>query len=137
MRAALRKMGLEAVPSLIDALRDADFHVKYWSTKMLSEIGQDAVPALIEALMDKVVNVRYWSAQAQRLDRPEGQIGRAGPHQVPQGRALECPVRECPGAGFLWPGRQDAVPALSEAHKDEVWQVRTAAEQALQTIQGK
>ena len=71
--------------------------VRYASAQAMGQIGPDAreaVPALIEALMDTVADVRYWSALALGRIGPEAKA--AVPTLIsPQGRALECPVREC------------------------------------------
>nr|MDJ0632665.1 HEAT repeat domain-containing protein [Xenococcaceae cyanobacterium MO_188.B29] len=55
---ALEKMGQPAVPALITALQDDDYHVSYSAVGALSEIGQPAVPTLIAALQDEDYRVR-------------------------------------------------------------------------------
>ena len=53
---ALEKVGLAAVPALIDALKDKDYLVRQWAAIALGFIGVEAktaLPALIDALKDK------------------------------------------------------------------------------------
>src|SRR5207237_602791 len=54
---------------LIDALKDADYEVRYYVATALSAIGGDAVDPLIQALEDKLATTR--SAAAYAL----GQLG--------------------------------------------------------------
>ena len=52
----------DAVPALVEALRDRDFF--YFAAKSLSDIGSDAVPALVDALRNDNVLLRRGAAGA-------------------------------------------------------------------------
>ena len=78
---ALSRIGAEAVPALIAALRDPDAPVRLQAARALSRIGPEAapaVPALTAALSDHDVLVRRNAARAL------GQIGPAAKHAVPE-----------------------------------------------------
>jgi len=59
----------DVVGGLIDALKDADYEVRYYVATALSAVGSDAVEPLIKALEDKSATTR--SAAAYAL----GQLG--------------------------------------------------------------
>ena len=48
----------DVVGALIDALKDADYEVRYYVATALSAIGGDAVDPLIQALEDKLATTR-------------------------------------------------------------------------------
>ncbi len=73
---ALGKIGdPQALPALIEALKDKDSGVREVAAGALREIGPQALPALIEALKDKDSEVRRAAAEAL------GKIG--GPQALP------------------------------------------------------
>lgn len=94
---------VEAVPDLIDALRDDYTNVQRQAGRALEKIGQPAVPALVDA-------VRFSPKMRPRAVMILGQIG---------------------------PAAKEAVPALTDALKDEDQQVRLEAEKALAKIRKK
>jgi HEAT repeats len=58
---ALSQFGKQGVPTLINALKDKDWYIRYQAANALGEIGfaaKDALPALNDAVKDKNVNVR-------------------------------------------------------------------------------
>jgi HEAT repeats len=58
---ALPKFGKQGVPTLITALKDKDWYIRYQAANALSEIGydaKDAIPTLNDAVKDENLNVR-------------------------------------------------------------------------------
>src|SRR5262249_34279821 len=97
----------EAIPILIDVIKDKDGNVRPIAISNLARFGakaKGAVPNLIEALKDAQPYTRWMSAYAL------GQIGADA---------------------------KDAVPALREALKDKDPNVRQYAGMALKRIEGK
>ena len=59
----------EAVPALIEALKDSNPGVSYRAAEALGDIGPDAkesIPALVEALKESDTDLRFWAASAMR-----------------------------------------------------------------------
>ena len=54
----------DAVPALIQALKDQHEEVRNNAAWTLGRIGKDAVPALIQALKDQNIEVRQYAAGA-------------------------------------------------------------------------
>lgn len=69
----------DVVGGLIDALKDADYEVRYYVATALSAIGSDAVEPLIRALEDKLATTRSAAAYA---------LGQLGPPAAPATAAL-------------------------------------------------
>lgn len=95
----------DAIPALINALKDPDVDVRQWAAVALEWIGEDAkeaVPGLIEILKDEDGYVREWAAKA---------LARMGP------------------------AAEEAMPALTEALIDDEPGVRESASEAIDTIQ--
>jgi HEAT repeat protein len=69
----------EVVAALIDALKDADYEVRYYVATALSTLGSDAVEPLIRALEDKSATTRSAAAYA---------LGQLGPGAAPATAAL-------------------------------------------------
>ena len=66
----LISIGEDAVPALIQVLKDDDRGVRYYAAYVLGNIrSEDAVPALIPLLQDQYEWVRVASAQALKEDR--------------------------------------------------------------------
>jgi HEAT repeat protein len=64
-RHALVAMGKDAVQSLIEALKDKRYLMRWEAAKALSEIADSrAAPALVEALEDEAFDVRWLAAVA-------------------------------------------------------------------------
>jgi HEAT repeat protein len=64
-RQTLVAMGKDAVPSLIEALKDERYLMRWEAAKALGEIANaDAAPALVEALEDEEFDVRWLAAIA-------------------------------------------------------------------------
>src|SRR5262249_46515494 len=64
---ALARIGADAVPALIVALPDKDFHVRFQATQALARLGrraQKAIPALEKALKDETIGVALEAAVA-------------------------------------------------------------------------
>ena len=101
---ALGRIGEDAVPALIQTLRDQDVEgfVRENAAEALGSIGKDAkdaVPALIQALKDESIGVREDAAYL---------LGKIG--------------------------SEDTVPALKQALKDQGWRVRGRVVTALGNI---
>ena len=96
----------DAVPALIEALKDSDCLVRQWAVVALERIGpqaEEAVGGLVEVLDDPDHEVRRWAAVAL------GNIGQAA---------------------------RSAIPALTKLLLDDVSDVREAASQSMDRIQG-
>jgi HEAT repeat protein len=64
-RHTLVAMGKDAVQSLIEALKDKRYFMRWEAAKALGEIANaDAAPALVEALEDEAFDVRWLAAVA-------------------------------------------------------------------------
>ena len=67
----------DAVPALIDSLRDDDDECRFWAVTALSSIGsaaKDAIPRLIEHLQDRAFGIRQASAQALSAIDPTAHV---------------------------------------------------------------
>jgi hypothetical protein len=62
--AALERLGAEAVPALVRALREGTSLGRFRAARALSIVGAAAVPALAEALRDSDDTTRYLAAEA-------------------------------------------------------------------------
>ncbi len=63
-RQSLVSKGKAALPSLIEALRNKEYLVRWEAAKALGEMGDpQAAPALVEALEDKEFDVRWLAAE--------------------------------------------------------------------------
>jgi len=98
----------EAIPELIEALKDEDVFVRQWAATTITDLAhflgpalQGAVPNLIDTLQDEYESVREWSAKA---------------------------------LGAIGPAADAAVPFLDRALADDVQGVRTEAAEALNAI---
>jgi HEAT repeat protein len=161
---ALGKVGVPAVPLLIQALGDGDWHVREAACRALGEIGdRQAVPPLIQALRDgswQVCRAACWAL---------GQIGapQAVPHLIQNlgnqnmyvrlaaggalvkiGRPAVLPLIQALGDGneyarfaVCWTlgqiGDPQALPHLIQALEDEDEYVRWAAREAVEQIKAK
>ena len=126
----LGKIGLEAVPALIKALKDGDKIVRSSTAEALIKIGPEAkaaVPALIETLNDKDGYVRRRAADAL------GKIGSGAKAAVP---ALIETLKDedewvraltAEALGKIAPEAKSVVPALIETLNDEDGLVRWRA----------
>jgi HEAT repeat protein len=127
---ALGKIGVPAVPALIEALKDDDEDVRRAAAGALGEIGDpQAVPALIEALKDDDEYVRRAAVGAL------GKIGdlQAVPALLEALKDRDEYVRWA-AVGALGEIGMLAVSAVLEALKAEVWRVRLAVARALGEI---
>ena len=64
---ALGEAATRALPDLLEALKDSDEDVRYYTAQALGKIGpkaKEAVPALIEALKDSDEDVRNYAKEA-------------------------------------------------------------------------
>ncbi|MBC7226945.1 MAG: HEAT repeat domain-containing protein [Thermoflexales bacterium] len=126
---ALGKIGdPRAVPSLLEALQDADEGVRRGAREALVRIGAPAVPGLLQALWDADEWVRREAAWA---------LGRIGDSQAVPGllealRGAEWWVRQA--AVALERIGAPAVPGLLEALRDADADVRGAVEKVLAKI---
>jgi len=134
---ALRKMGLEAVPALIAALKDSDRKVRESAAKALGDIGpaaKEAVPALIAALKDGDRFVQSLAAKVL------GEIGPAAKEAVlaliDAQKDSDRKVRESAAEALedIGPAAKEAVPALIAALKDSDRKIRKFAAEALGKI---
>jgi hypothetical protein len=149
MRLLLRE-GAE-LEELVLALTHQESALRVRAVMALALLGSDAksaVPSLAESLGDKNLNVRYWAASALKKIGPEARAAvpylvealKTHPDRTP---ALEGPPRYY--ADVRWVaaealgevGLATAVPALKAAVDDEHPQVRSAAIEALEKIEGR
>ncbi|MEJ5343928.1 MAG: HEAT repeat domain-containing protein [Chloroflexus sp.] len=127
---ALAKLGIPAVPALVQALGDGDADVREAAAAALGRIGDAAaVPALVPVLRDGYADVREAAAAAL------GQIGApAVPALVQALGDGDANVRRAAAAALGQIGDAAAVPALVRALGDGERQVREAAAAALGQI---
>ena len=64
---ALENIGITAVPSLIEALKDTDNNIKWYAIMILEVIGKPAVKLLIEALKNTSKDVRKGAVMALEM----------------------------------------------------------------------
>lgn len=128
---ALRRMGGDAVPGLLDVLRSAERHVRLDAIEWLGETGEaSAVPGLLNALNDEDWRVRMGSAEA---------LGKIGDKSAVPG-LLEIlldsndQVRRVTAEALGRIRDAAAVPALVNALRDENSEVRRAVAWALTHI---
>ena len=152
-------------PQLLQAVKDADPAVRVKAIMGLSRLGAEAVPVMVEALKDEEANVSSAAAYGLRLIKLEptvlreslrpfladksasvrqgvaGALSRGGPEAIPlllpllqdEGfevrrttvQSLQSIVQKAPKAA------DDALPGLAKALKDEEPKVRLAVVQAL------
>jgi HEAT repeat protein len=128
---ALEKIGLPAVPALMEALKDENGDVRYAAALALGKIGDpQAVPALIEALKDKEGDARVIAIVAKALAK----IG--DPQAIPAllealndekrraRRVMSAPLEEIGDP-------QEVLPDLLEVLEDRDKNVRWVAAEAL------
>jgi hypothetical protein len=143
--------GSEAVPSLVDGLRDSDVNLRRNAALALHALGGGwwpfecgtqrvdisvALPTLVKALSDPDSGVRSWSAQAI------GGMQAAGAPAVPELIELLMSGDEGDKNGAtialrqIGPAARDALPALREALTDPSSFVRRFAQMAIDSIEG-
>ncbi|MCL6534415.1 MAG: HEAT repeat domain-containing protein, partial [Armatimonadetes bacterium] len=127
----VKQMGAQAVPYLIQALRDEHSGIREAACEALGQIGDArAIPALIQKLGDEYAGVRAGVCRAL------GRIGdvQAVPALIQKLRDGKWQVREaaCEALGQIGDAR--AVPALIQALGDKHSGVRQAACEALAKI---
>ncbi len=133
---ALGKIGVPALPHLIEALDDADAAVRLRAIRpivVMGAVASDAAPALASHLADSDTQVRQWSAVAL------GQIGPPAAGAVPRlAEALkdsEAAVRQAAAAALGAVGGMEAIDPLKNALADPNPGVQRAARVALQRLQ--
>ncbi|MDX9708496.1 MAG: HEAT repeat domain-containing protein [Trichloromonas sp.] len=133
----LSKIGLAAVPSLVEKLSDVNEVVRECAAEALGKIGPAAsmaIPALMKALGDEAGEVQRSSACAI------GKIDRAGNNALPLlFKALidsEKAIRSgaALAVGKIGPTAIDAIPNLIDALSDDEFEVRMSAAEALREI---
>jgi HEAT repeat protein len=142
----LRKIGKEAVPALVQALRDPDVHMRRNAELVMISLAgpyegkpqvdiQEALPALVEATRDSDGSVRAWAA---------GAIAEMGPKAKKAIPALIKLVTDhdegarndsCIALGRIGPAAKDALPTLRNALKDPNRDVRRFAQIAIDKIE--
>lgn len=123
-----------AVDTLVDKLKDGEWHVRLAATWGLGSIGgKTAVAALFETLCEvtEVVDVREAATNALR------EIGK--PAVIHLIKALKnrdewVRLQAAEALGDIGPDAREAVPALREALEDNDWAVRRDASAALKKI---
>jgi len=144
----LHSIGKEAIPALIDALKDSNVQMRRNAELVLITLarGYDceprmdirgAIPALIEATMDKDSSVRAWAAHALAEIGPDAKD--AVPALI---RLLKDPDEGarndgCMALGDIGPVAIEALPALRNALNDPSKDVRQFAQRAIDKIQNK
>jgi len=133
---AVGKIGVPALPGLIEAMDDADAGVRLRVIRPIVVMGSsasDAAPALAIRLGDTDAQVRQWAAVAL------GQIGAPAAGAVPKlAEALkdsEPSVRQAAAAALGAIGSTDAIDPLNEAADDPNAGVQRAVRLALQRLQ--
>ncbi|RKY29568.1 MAG: hypothetical protein DRP68_07185, partial [Candidatus Omnitrophota bacterium] len=135
----LVKIGVPAVPYLIEVLKDKDLYVRKAAVKALGEIGSQEIAShlretIIEALIEVLIkdeswDVRYTSAYVLiRIGSP------AVPYLIKVLKDKEKFVRQVTAGVLGEIGAQEAVPYLIGRLKDEDEFVRLAAAKALEKI---
>jgi HEAT repeat protein len=136
-RESLLKIGKDAVPPLVESLKDSDPVVRAESVRALvvlaaaqQDIGEGA-PALMEALHDSNAEVRAEAANALRMIGPRGR--ESAPALIGMLEDTDPAVRRA-AASALWRLRVDepaAIYALIRALEDPVPDVRREAAEAM------
>ncbi len=128
---ALRGMGAEAVPVLIDAFEDDNVRLRLVVVDILGTVGgPDALKALIGALEDPEPRVRWRATNA---------LGRLGDRAAVPGllellEDAELEVRIAAAAALGQIGGSEALDGLVQMLYDPTWRARWAAAQALWEI---
>jgi hypothetical protein len=133
---AVGKIGVPALPSLIEALDDTNAPVRLRAIRpivVMGAVASDAAPVLASHLADSDTQVRQWSAVAL------GQIGPPAAGAVPRlAEALkdsEPAVRQAAAAALGAIGGTEAIDPLKDAVGDPSPGVQRAARVALQHLQ--
>ena len=128
----------DAVPALIDALKDEDAQVRWRAAEALGAIRQASVPALMTALKDEQAEVRWRAADAL------GMMGSAAKDAVPSlvealhDESWLVRERAAHALGEIGPEAEAAVPALVEARSgDQHFAVCSAAGHSVTKIQSE
>jgi NADH dehydrogenase len=135
--AALSRLGQAAVPELITALKDSDWHIRNQAAVALGAIGptaKEAVPALIDVLQEQDKYFRAHGAAA--LGRIAKEAKAAVPALMKALKDSEEDVRREAAAalGRIGPEAREAIAALVELVQDARKPVRKQAIQALEEI---
>ena len=135
---AVGKIGVPALPGLIDALDDESPQVRLRAIRPILAMGalaSDAAPKLSSLLKDSDAGVRQWSAAAL------GQIGPAAAGATPALNAAlkddEASVRQAAAAALGGIGAHDSIPLLREATNDPNKAVQRAARVAIERLEEK
>jgi HEAT repeat protein len=143
-----RLIGKEAIPALIDVLKDPDVQMRRNAELALISLAggydgepkmdiREAIAALTVATEDKDNNVRAWAAHA---------LAEIGPDAKPAVPALikllsdpdEGPRNDsCMALGDIGPAARDALPALRKALNDPSKDVRRFAKHAIEKIESE
>jgi HEAT repeats len=133
---AVGKIGVPALPRLIEALGDPEAPVRLRAIRPIAVMGavaSDAAPALASRLDDGDAQVRQWAAVAL------GQIGPPAAGAVPRLAAClrdtNAPVRQAAAAALGAIGAQEGIDPLRDATTDPNPGVQRAARLALQRLQ--
>ncbi|MBP60684.1 MAG: hypothetical protein CMJ62_04080 [Planctomycetaceae bacterium] len=135
---ALSKIGVSAVPALVESLHDDDRNVVRHSMYALGELGphaKESVPTLVKSLYDEDPQMRSAAAQAV------GRMGSIAQEAVPslnerlQDKDARVRLSTVIALGNIGPAAHRAVPALIEtALQDANFQVRGRGASALVQI---
>ncbi len=124
----------EAVPALIQALKDGDEYVRRSVARAFSQIGSKAVPALIQALKDGDSDVRQNAAWALGQIGPEAKAAVLALIQALKDGDSDVRLNAAEALGRIGPEAKAAVLALIQALKDGDSDVRLNAAEALGQI---
>lgn len=133
-----RSRSREAIASLMEALnREKESVVRYEAVRALRQLAEhtrEAIPPLVGALKDPTLVVQLAAVMAF------GEIGPPARPAIPELvnclKHTDLSLRQHTAMALGNIGAADALPALTEALKDEHQDVRQAATEALQKIQG-
>ena len=133
---ALAAQGEEAVPLLLETLRDKSAGVRYAATQALGERGREMQPAALALLKDGDLNLRVMGAVMLRHMGSKADTAVTVPALVKalEDRHFDVRLEAAEALGVLGDLAVPAVPALLAAVHDEEWWVRDSVFQALASI---
>ena len=138
--AALGPGAEEAVPELIEAMKESDWPDRDGAAEALGQIRRQldkTVPALIEVMAgDDDERVRAKAAQALGRIRPDGGEAIAALAAALEDPDVNVQAEAAEALEKIGPNARAAVPALEKAARTEDFILKQAAQEALKAIRG-
>ncbi len=131
---ALDRIGLSAVPALIEALKDPHSYVRERAADVLGAIGQPAIPALSEALKNQDEEVRKGALRALAFMGGTEREVVSPLIEALKNQDTSVRIIALTGLANMRGEAKAAVPALVEAFKDQNKDVHSAAANALENM---